>query len=101
MSLVIDYNGYLTESKLFDICKNILFKDFDIFSNRSICEFENILNCSKRYRYDIVISELKLTIEFDGYRHFQNSKTILNDIEKDKLIREKLKNWNTLLYPIR
>ena len=99
MSFVIDYNGYLTENKLFDICKNILFKDFDIFTNKSICEFENILNCPKRYRYDIVIPELKLTIEFDGYRHFQNSKTIFNDIEKDKLIREKLKNWKIIRIP--
>jgi very-short-patch-repair endonuclease len=39
-----------------------------------------------KFRPDYVSHDLKLVVEFDGYLHYTKSKTVLDDIDKDRII---------------
>lgn len=70
----INKDDFLTEKILGEYLEYMF--DFDIVHDKSVP------NSNIRNRPDYRIEELKLLIEFDGYRHFCNAKTILNDIKK-------------------
>jgi hypothetical protein len=67
-------------------------------TEKTLCEFslEHIDSegiCDKvfpdsRFRPDFRSERTKLIIEFDGYSHYTNSKTIIRDREKDLLFRK-------------
>ena len=69
---------FLNETSLGLHLKTI-FPDHDFIHNKKIPE-SNILN-----RPDYYCKKLQLVIEFDGYGHFTNPKTILADIKKDSI----------------
>lgn len=79
MSNIKLYEGYLTEKKLSDSLK-ILFPN-NVFINNK--KFKNT-----NYKPDFICEDLKLIIEFDGYRHYSDPKTIITDQIKDKLFNE-------------
>ena len=70
--------SFLNEASL-GIHLKTIFPDHDFIHNRKIPE-SNILN-----RPDYYCKKLQLVVEFDGYGHFTNPKTILADIKKDKV----------------
>jgi hypothetical protein len=73
----LKYEGYLTETKLYDI----------------ICDFCQQVGIEKpisqfkigKFKIDVVIkiNDTMFAIEFDGYRHFNNTITMKRDIEKN------------------
>ena len=68
---------YLTEKSL-RLALEQIFPNNEIISNR---KFKNY-----KFKPDYVIHDHKLVIEFDGYRHYNDAKTIINDEVKDTLI---------------
>lgn len=85
-NLINNKNVYLTETLLYDYIKYI-FKDYEIIHNK-IVPNSNIKN-----RPDFRIESIKLIIEFDGYRHYNDSKVIVKDLETTQI-------WNDLGYNI-
>lgn len=65
--------NFLTEEKLGILLKDIYGKEF--IHNK---QFPN-----NKFRPDYRNDELKLIVEFDGVRHFTESKRIISDIERD------------------
>ncbi len=63
---------YLTERALVDKLSNYIDKDLIIHNKKFLS-----------YRPDIRVDSLKLIIEFDGYRHYNNSNIIIKDYQKD------------------
>jgi very-short-patch-repair endonuclease len=41
-----------------------------------------------KFRPDFVSHDLKFVVEFDGYLHYTKSKTVLDDVDKDKIISD-------------
>jgi len=66
---------YLVETRLVDLAK-VIFCDSDIRLNSKL----------DRFRPDIFIVDKNLIIEFDGPRHFTNSKVVLRDYKIDKYV---------------
>ena len=78
-TITLQYNNYLTETKLIDLFKQLsLLRDFKIETNVKIGE---------RFRGDLVVDthKNKYLIEFDGYQHFTDPRVILRDLKKDKI----------------
>jgi len=74
--IILKYEDYLTEKKMIDIFKQLQYHvNIDIKVNVKI---------GQRYRGDLVIND-KYLVEFDGYRHYTDTSTILRDIYKDAL----------------
>lgn len=67
---------HLNESKLGEFLKST-FKGEVLISNKKVKE--STLSC----RPDFRLPKLKLIVEFDGFRHYNETKTILKDREKD------------------
>lgn len=85
------YSDYLTESMLINFCK-------DRFSKYMlICNKAYFKDFGRRYRPDVVIPELKLILEFDGYIHYTNNDTVITDIERDNF--SKSLGYNTIRIP--
>ena len=60
----------------------------EIFSTFEIVHDKKVPNSNVLFRPDYRIEELVLIFEFDGYGHFTNIKTIMNDKIKDKLYKK-------------
>jgi very-short-patch-repair endonuclease len=69
---------YLTEERL-GIFLHSHFKDVNIVKN------QKVVNSGSKCRPDFQIPTKKLIVEFDGYNHYNNSKTITRDYQKDKI----------------
>lgn len=69
---------YLTEKKLGEILKHLK-PNLNFINNKNVPN--SIL---KRHRPDYRCEEIKLILEFDGYRHYCDPKVILSDIKKDE-----------------
>lgn len=85
----INYEGYLTEQKLGEVLREV-YHSTDGYLVES--QFKH-----GRYKYDYAIfqnSDLFLLFEFDGFKHFCNSKTQERDFKKDVIA------LNTLSVPI-
>ena len=89
---IVYYDGYLTESKLKEVVGSI-FQNTEILFNKPL----PLTSFPKRFRYDIVIPEYNIAIEFDGYRHFQDYVTIKRDIHKDSVAR--YHGWKVIRIP--
>jgi hypothetical protein len=77
-NIILEYKDYLTEQKLFDLFVQLnKERKFELKSNKKL---ENGLIG------DIVVDTYKnkYLIEFDGYRHFNDPKTIIRDHKKDE-----------------
>lgn len=70
-------NDYLTEAKLGEFLK-VLYPNHEFIHDRMVPN-SNILN-RPDYRND----ELKLIVEYDGDKHYKDTKSIKNDLLKDK-----------------
>ena len=68
--------SYLTESTLNDILEKIF--------NLKFIHDKTVPKSNIKNRPDYRSDELMLIVEFDGYLHFSNAKTILADILKDE-----------------
>lgn len=79
--IIENKNNYLTE-KILGYYLNYLFHDSEIIHDKIIP------NSGIKNRPDYRIEDLKLIVEFDGYKHFTSSNTILADIKKDKIYSE-------------
>lgn len=73
---------YLTESRLLEFCQKNLRHSGTIIHNSIVA------NSGIKNRPDIQIPDLKMIVEFDGYRHFNDMVTILNDTKKDSRYKE-------------
>lgn len=71
---------YLTESLLGIFLSERFNSDYE---NDRILKESNI-----KGRYDYIFYKDKLIVEFDGYRHFNSSKQILSDKNKNKIAEE-------------
>lgn len=69
--------NYLTEENLFEFIKD--------FTNDWVRDKQ-----FKPYRFrpDFISQKLKIVIEFDGFRHYQQASVILKDLEKDKILND-------------
>ena len=76
-------SNYLTEEKLGEFLK-ILYPDLE-FIHDKIMPNSGILN-RPDYRND----ELKLIVEYDGDKHYKDTKSIKNDLIKNKMYRDTL-----------
>ena len=77
--ITLKYDGFLTEAKLVD-----LFKQIQVHCPDMTIETQYKIP-GTRYRGDIVVTTPlnKYLIEFDGFYHFTNAKTIVRDEDKD------------------
>lgn len=66
---------YLTEERLKNLTK-LVFNSYETIFNKKLNKTHFIP--------DIYIPEKNLIVEFDGYRHFSDAKTIIRDIRLDK-----------------
>lgn len=65
------YEDYLTEQKL-GVCLEHIFNDTFVKNKR-------IVESNIKHRPDYANENLKLIVEFDGYRHYNSAKQILSD----------------------
>ena len=77
---------YINEKRLKELLETLNENKLEILHNRKVPE------SFLRNRPDFIINK-KFIIEFDGYRHYNNSKNIIKDIETEK-------DWNELGYKI-
>jgi very-short-patch-repair endonuclease len=70
--------AYLTEQKLVNFLYEYV--DHDGIHNKKFGVH--------RFRPDFVSHKHKLVVEFDGYLHYTKAKTVLSDMEKDKIFKE-------------
>jgi len=70
---VISYEGYLTESKLGDVLKQV-FYDCEIISQYKIPYKDSF------FKVDYYIKELNMIVEYDGHRHYSDTINIARDI---------------------
>ena len=73
---------YLTEQSLGEYLKQI-FPGKEFVHNKKLF----------KYKPDYYCEENKLVVEFDGFRHYNESKTILKDFEKNRFYQEN-KFWS-------
>ena len=69
-------NEYLNEKRL-GLFLTSIFTDVEIISNKKVDE--SVLP----FRPDFRIPKLKMIVEFDGFRHYNETKLILKDKTKD------------------
>jgi hypothetical protein len=72
-----DINAYLTEAKLCDIVAKIYPEHTKIFGKYML-----------GFRPDIYIPELSTIIEYDGYTHYGNAKSVLRDERRDAVFAD-------------
>jgi len=70
--------SYLTESKLNEILDT---SEYTFIHNKQLCK-------GIQYRPDFKCDDLMLIIEFDGYHHYDNTKTQIRDKEKHSLYKD-------------
>jgi len=68
---------YLTEKNLIELFRTTY---EDLVCNKNFFD--------RKFRPDIRIDSIKLVVEFDGYLHYTDSKTIMRDTKKDIVIQE-------------
>lgn len=71
---------YLTESKLVKFCID-LWPDDEYMTNRPIKELG-------KFRPDYVNLTKKIVVEYDGHRHYTQSKTVEDDKRKTKILQD-------------
>lgn len=69
---------FLTEERLKNLTKQV-FNSYEILFNRKI---------AGKFIPDIFIPEKRLIIEFDGFRHFSDAKTVIRDIKLDEYAKK-------------
>ena len=79
-TIILSYRGYLTESKLIQLFKNLEKQTNNIKVETNI----SISDEYKRYKGDIIINNYYL-IEFDSYQHYTKSSIFERDSIKDTL----------------
>lgn len=84
--LVLD--TWLTQRNLLKLLEYIFGNSEIVYNKR----FSDTL-----FRPDYVIEDHKLIVEFDGYRHYTQSATIIQDTQKDALYKER--GYNVLRLP--
>jgi len=72
---------FLTEETPLDFVKQ-RFPNSDVVSNKSLSI------SGRQMRPDILVKDRNLVVEFDGYRHYQNTSVILADMAKDTVLRK-------------
>ena len=80
------------------LCERSLGKLLEIiFPNEEIIHDKQFILGDKKFRPDYKIPSKNLLIEFNGYYHFTNTKTIYNDGIKNKLIEDS--GWELIEIP--
>lgn len=72
---------YLTEKKLGEIFSEIL-------PNKQFIHDKTVPNSNCKMRPDYRFEDLKLIVEFDGNRHYQQVEVILKDEQKDNIYKK-------------
>ena len=72
--MVFDKNNYLTESKLSNLLK-------EIYPSEEFEHDKKVPNSDINLRPDYRSDELKLIVEFDGYRHYSVSSVISSTVK--------------------
>lgn len=70
--------AYLTEKNLTQIFESCV-PEFQFVHNKTVPD--SGIKSRPDYRFETI----KLIVEFDGYRHYQNTAVILSDYQKDKI----------------
>jgi len=84
-----NYLNSLTKGNEVWCCERNLGESLKIlFPNEEIIHNKQLIISDKKMRPDYRIPSKNLLIEFNGYHHFTNTKTIINDYKKKALILE-------------